>query len=771
MVDREELLSTVRRNGFDTLLSAYPDPVAVYDIEGAFLHGNEALQTHTGLTLDELAGLTFDDALRSDDRPLVLIELEEARAGNTRRFNTSGSDAGGRTFRADITVIPVREQATVVALIVLMHAAAKVEDGWKSGLVLEQRYSAALTTMSESMILVAKDWVVLFLNPSAVSLLGPNHRNLRGRVLWEALPVLNGSEFAIGARAAMTARDSLVVRDYYPDLHAWLEARFHPTAEGLAIYIRNVTQEQEQLDRAASIEAQVAAQAALLDIANDAIDVRDLNHVITYWNPAAERIFGWTADEVIGTIARDHIQHHLAEWDRATAQTIETGAWSGQLTQRARDGRELILDCRWTLVRDHDGMPRSILAVNTDITARVKQEQQLLRSQRMDSLGTLAGGIAHDLNNVLTPILLSTQLLLAGEKDAQRRELLTTIESGSLRGAEMLAQILTFGRGVEGQRAPVDIRKLITNVEKFCHDSLPRNVHLSVQLDPDLWKPTGDETQLFQVLVNLVINARDAMPSGGELQVRARNLPASAGLVGIAGSSSSSVVIEVEDSGTGMPPEVAAKVFEPFFTTKAVGEGTGLGLSTSSEIIRGHGGRLQVYSEEGVGSRFLVELPVADTAPDAAAPRTDEQLAAGAIPHGHGEAVLVVDDEAAIRTTMRRALDDNGYATVVASNGAEALEYLEAIGGAVDLVITDVTMPVIDGVTLILVMRERYPEIPIVAASGLAAHSRIALDPRKGPNGFLSKPYTTIDLLRAAASALGDSSSADEPDVSGETNG
>jgi two-component system, cell cycle sensor histidine kinase and response regulator CckA len=755
LVGRKELLTLVRRRGFDSLLADFPDPVAVYGLDGVYLDGNDLLLERTGYGRGELEALSFDDLLRSEDRPLVLIEFDEARAGATRRFTTAGLSRTGVAYRAQVTLMPVHDGDVPIALMAIMHDLDRIDDAWKSDAVMEQRFGAYLTTMPEALVLVRHDWIVIFMNPSAREMLGPDQDSATGHILWDRIPLLQGSEFAIAARSAMATRVSLVVRDYDTVFGVWREARFHPTTEGLAIYVRDVTDEQERIARAATIEAQVASQAALLDIAHDAIDVRGLDNVVTYWNLAAEEIFGWSAKEVIGTNVRDTIKHNVDAWDRATALTIADGQWAGQLQQRARDGRTLILDCRWSLVRDEMGKPVSILAVNTDITVRKKQEEQLLRSQRMDSLGTLASGIAHDLNNVLTPILLSTELLLVAEEDAVKRDLLATIETGTRRGAEMLAQILTFGRGVEGQRVPVNVHTLLTSVEKFGHDSLPSNIELSLDVGSDLWEPTGDETQLFQVLINLVINARDAMPSGGELRMGARNL--TVGQLGSAGNvlgPGRYVLIEVEDSGTGMTPETIGKVFEPFFTTKAVGEGTGLGLSTSIEIVRGHGGHLQVYSEPGNGSRFTLQLPADAGRADDDSSTAPAVLEPAQIPRGNGEVVLVVDDEVAIRSTTRRALETYGYTTAVASNGVEALEFIQSVSGAVDLIITDVTMPIMDGAELIRLVRERYPLVAIVAASGLVSNSRLAHGSPSAPTSFIDKPYTATELLRAVRDSL-----------------
>ena len=256
------------------------------------------------------------------------------------------------------------------------------------------------------------------------------------------------------------------------------------------------------------------------------------------------------------------------------------------------DGCAITVEGHWTLVRDAEGEPKSILCINTDITERKKLETQFLRAQRMESIGTLAGGIAHDLNNVLAPIVMAIEFLKLKNNDETSLEVLNTIETSAHRGADMVRQVLSFARGVEGQRIIVQPKHLMKDIQKIVADAFPKNIDLRINLKPELWNVLGDPTQLHQVLLNLCVNARDAMPDGGRITISADNvtLDKHYAAMHLDARAGSHVVLQVTDAGSGMSPAILEKIFDPFFTTKEVGKGTGLGLSTSQAIVKSHGG-------------------------------------------------------------------------------------------------------------------------------------------------------------------------------------
>ena len=375
------------------------------------------------------------------------------------------------------------------------------------------------------------------------------------------------------------------------------------------------------------------------------------------------------------------------------------------------------------------------------ITAKI--EAQFLRAQRMENIGTLAGGIAHDLNNVLSPIMMSLDVLKMKFPDPASLNLLDILSTSAQHGANMVRQVLSFARGVEGQRMEVQIKHLVGDIEKFANDTFLKNVQVRTIIPHDLWTVLGDPTQLHQVLLNLCVNARDAMPNGGKLTVSAENLTLDAHYAGmnLEARPGSYVLIQVEDSGTGMPPGVVEKIFDPFFTTKELGKGTGLGLSTSLAIVKSHGGFFQVYSEMGKGTKFRVYFP----AQTEASAETAAEIAAE-LPRGNGELILVVDDEPSVRLITQQTLQAFGYRVILASDGAEAVAAYARQGSEIAAVLTDMMMPVMDGPATIQVLRKLNPAVRIIAASGLSSSGHTA---GLGVKHFLPKPYTAGTLLTA----------------------
>jgi signal transduction histidine kinase/CheY-like chemotaxis protein len=423
------------------------------------------------------------------------------------------------------------------------------------------------------------------------------------------------------------------------------------------------------------------------------------------------------------------------------------------LHQRTKGGAQVIADSSWTLTYDELGAPESVLSINTNVTERRRLEQIQLRTQRLDSLGTFASGIAHDLNNMLTPVLTAAQVLALDELDPDRLRLLESIETAAVRGGALIQQILMFGRGGEGQHITVDVDALLASVESFAQETLPKTITVAREQHDALWNLSCDQTEVLQVLFNLVANARDAMPRGGQLSIRARNATLKDGTLTQANAVNPGrfIVFSVEDTGTGMSAEVMEKIFDPFFTTKPVGSGTGLGLAASAGIVRHHGGFFQVYSEPGRGSRFDVYLPAMGSSATTNARPLETPPAPRAL-RGHGEVVLIVDDESEIRSVTRHALEAYGYRAAMARNGAEALEYLSAAGDAVSVILTDVMMPVMGGATLLEALARAGSTIPVVVMSGLKANHPLADDGTGAV--FLPKPFETVQLLNALHTAL-----------------
>ncbi len=496
-------------------------------------------------------------------------------------------------------------------------------------------------------------------------------------------------------------------------------------------------------------EERIRQQASLLDKAQDAILVCDLNHRILYWNKGAERIYGWAAEEVLGREVCDVVcGGDNAELLKAQEALSRANEWNTEARHITKSGKPLIVESRWTLVRNEQGQPDYNLILNTDITEQKKVEEQFLRAQRMESIGTLAGGIAHDLNNVLSPIMMAIDMLQINASDDETRRWLSLLRENAERGAAMVKQVLSFARGVEGERVSVQIKHIIKDLIKVLNETLPKSIVVKYDIEPELELISADPTQIHQVLMNLSINARDAMPSGGELTITANNivLDEIAARIYIEAKAGRYVLIIFKDTGSGMTQEIRARVFDPFFTTKEIGKGTGLGLSTALTIVKSHGGFISVYSEAGKGTQFSIYLPAAESEESAVQERRRELP----YPTGKGELILVVDDEENIRQITKATLEKFRYKILTASDGTEALAIYAQNAADIKVVLTDMAMPFMDGAATIRALRKLNPNLPIIAASGLPPAEINDLT----VNAFLAKPYTAEKLLTTLAEIL-----------------
>jgi PAS domain S-box-containing protein len=499
-------------------------------------------------------------------------------------------------------------------------------------------------------------------------------------------------------------------------------------------------------------EHKIAEQADFLDKTRDAIVVRDLEGKILYWSKGAERMYGWTRDEVMGGYIGGIVYENPKEFEKLNEMTIRRGEWQGDVQHFTKDRRVITTEARWTLILDNDGRPKSVLSIDSDVTERKKVEVQFMRSQRMESIGILAGGIAHDLNNILTPILLSIDLLKAAPDGPRARAILETIEASAKRGSGIVRQVLSFARGLEGERVEIQPKHQLKEMETLIRETFPKDIQLQVSVPNDIWTILGDPTQVHQILLNLCVNGRDAMPNGGNLVLSVENCVFDEHYASMHGEVKAGryVKMSVIDSGTGIPPNLLDKIFEPFFTTKELHKGTGLGLSAVMAIVKSHEGVMNVYSEPGKGTAFHVYLPAKDGPCEAGT----EQPDLGNLPRGNGETILVIDDEASVVTITGETLQTFGYRVLTATDGAHGVAVYAQHANEIALVITDMMMPLMDGPATIHALRRINPGIKIIAASGLHPDSRAAKATGALVNNFLMKPYTARSLLKTVHAIL-----------------
>jgi two-component system, cell cycle sensor histidine kinase and response regulator CckA len=492
-------------------------------------------------------------------------------------------------------------------------------------------------------------------------------------------------------------------------------------------------------------DEKIREQAALLDITTDAIIVEDLHNHILFWNQGAEKMYGWEVQEAQGNNLWELLSKKTSPLlSAAHKAVIERGKWQGELHKFTKDGNERIIASRWTLMLDAVGLPKSILIIDTDITTKKQLETQLLRSQRLESLGTLASGIAHDLNNLLTPMLGVAQLLPLKYPDLDdiSLQMLNILETNAKRGGDLVGQILSFTGGSAREHTILLVSQLIEDIKQIAQQTFPKFIEINTDIAPNIGLVLGDSTELHQVLMNLAVNARDAMPNGGKLSISATKVFIDENYAGmhIGATVNSYVRITVSDTGVGISSEIIERIFDPFFTTKEVGKGTGLGLSILIGIVNSHGGFVEVASEVGIGTKFQIYLP----SKEGKIYKVTDEIE---LPKGQGELILVVDDELAIIEIIKSTLEFSNYKVLTAQNGIEALAIYTKHKDEIRLVLIDIMMPLMDGETAISTLQIINPQVQIIAMSGLARAEKLVQTTGVDIQGFLAKPFTPKQLL------------------------
>jgi PAS domain S-box-containing protein len=595
-------------------------------------------------------------------------------------------------------------------------------------------------SITDAFFAVNETWNVMYLNPRSddfLSKVNKRREDLWGKNWWNEFPAPTDSVAYKALHRAMAEHKSAEFEEYYSALDSWLHVRAYPAEDGLAIYMQDVSERKRA-------EEKIREQANLLDIAQDAIVVRDLNDKIVYWNNSAERIYGWKRDEAITRNASQLLYAEVDTDGRALEEAKEKGFWFGELHQVTKMQKSVIVESRWSIVRDDRGRPKSILTINTDITDKKNMEQQFLRAQRLESVGTLASGLLHDLNNILTPIILAVPFMKEKLTDDTSKDILKTLESSAKRGEGVVRQLMSFVRGVQGERAILQLKHLLWELLNFVAETFPPMIKVKKHCPKSIWYVVGDATQLYQVLMNLSINARDAMPNGGTLAIDLSNIKLDEEEAGLhlGATPGSYVVISVKDNGIGIPPEMINRIFDPFFTTKEPGKGTGLGLSSVLSIVKSHGGFIDVHSEVGKGTEFKVFLPAQEEQVELQVEKNSK------VAMGHGDTVLVIDDEKGLQDLVRATLENRNFKVLTASDGHEAILVYAKQRCKIDLVLVDMLMPKMNGVMTINALRKINPHVKIIGMSG-SVFENMDYDMRMLMQEipFLQKPFDSEDVV------------------------
>ena len=493
----------------------------------------------------------------------------------------------------------------------------------------------------------------------------------------------------------------------------------------------------------------------LLSSAPDAVVVHDVESRVHYWNRAAEVLYGWRFEEIAGRPISDICYLDAGQREEAVEALERTGLWQGELRQIDRAGREHLVFSRQQMISGDDHRSSLIVCYNADITEHKKREKAEGRTRYIQSSRLLASGIAHELNNVFAPIMLSSAMLQRSIEEPKARGMLSMIETCANKGTELVSNLLDYERGRGGGGDLIRLTQLERGIKKAIESLCFDSVKVDVDIDEGLWGFRADMTELSQVFKYIIENACEAMPGGGALTVQAANrlFDADFEVLPPDAKEGAYVTIVFTDTGHGIEEELLDRVAEPFFTTKHPPQGNGFGLAKAQSVIKGHKGFMRIESQPGHGTSLSLFLPA-----DLTAEKTKIDAAPFALSEeGNGKLVLVADDEFFIRETIKKVLEGRGYSVLTAQDGTEALAIYASRSKEINLVVSNLEMPFVSGPALFRALRKLNPEVKLLLSSGHKQHSEIESLKAAGVRHFLAKPYTADQLVENVRVALGES--------------
>jgi two-component system cell cycle sensor histidine kinase/response regulator CckA len=512
-------------------------------------------------------------------------------------------------------------------------------------------------------------------------------------------------------------------------------------------FLRDITEKKRQ-------QRELLLKSAALDAAANAIVITSIDGTIEWANTAFTKLTGYELGEVIHRNPRELVKSGVQGKDfyQELWTTILAGqTWTGELVNRRKDGTHYSEEMMISPVKNATGQITHFIAIKQDITERKLLQEQFIKAQRLESLGMLAAGIAHDLNNMLAPIIFSGPLLRRSLTDEKDLKIVSMLESSAERGAALVKQVVAFAQGGSSGLRITQLKHVARDVVALAQNSFPKSIRVVSNIPTDAWPVLANPSQIHQVLLNLCVNARDAMPDGGTLTVGLSNRVFTIEDVATIPEAKPGnwLVLEVTDTGTGISPEVLPRIFDAFYTTKAPGKGTGLGLNTVRTVVQAHHGFIQVKTGLGQGTTMRITLPASTD------PAAEESSAAHDLVKGNGELILLVDDDPNVRESLETVLVQSGYRVLPCADGVEAIVLYQSNSRQIDLVITDVDMPNLNGAVLAATLHQLKPDLRIIGISGLSSATHMALaDAKRHVSTFLHKPFGAMDLLRSVHELL-----------------
>jgi PAS domain S-box-containing protein len=695
----------------------------------------------------ELAELLIPEAMQ-DERARM---REELRHGDQRHYEARRITRSGQWVDIDVSVTPMLDDAKRLAghLKVMRDLTAR-RTAERSLHDEQERFRLAVESAPHGILVCDRSGAIVMVNRELERMLGYARDELLSMSVDALLPTALRDAHA-SLRDAFLADPRARVMGEGRDLHALrndgtevqVEIGIAPlrTGQGLLVLATVV-----DITRKKAMEEALREQASLLDLAP--VIVRDIDSRIVYWSQGVETLYGYGREDAVGRVSHELLETEfpvaLAEIDAALRRD---GSWEGEIVHRRKDGRRIVVASRWVLHRDATGTPVRILEVNADVTLRRQMEDSQRRSQKLEALGTLAGGVAHDFNNLLLAIKGNVGLAredLAADDPVQRN--LAAIEQASRRAAELVQRILAFSRPQELERRSVSLAPVVDDAVKLLRATLPAAIELQQHCAAGVPDVAADPTQVHQVILNLATNAMHAIGDrAGVVEIKLEALDVDAELARrVPGLRSGRYArLSVSDDGCGMAPATLERIFDPFFTTKPVGQGTGLGLAVVHGIMKSHDGAISVYSEPGRGTVFRLYFPAAT---EASAPRAPSPTAP--IPRGGHQRILYVDDEEALVVLATQVLKRLGYQVVGYTNPADALLAFRARPNDFDVVVTDLSMPVMSGFDLAREMLAQRPDLPVIMTSGYVRAEDHAAAKAAGIRDVITKPNTVEELGR-----------------------